>query len=69
MNDWKYRIEPYGRRSWLIYVTNGLTQWGPNGGGFVCYGSLDRALRKAKRLVSKRIAEDGRREGFPVEGP
>lgn len=69
MGEWKYRIEPYDRWSWRITVTNGPTQWGPNGGGCFCYGSRKRAIRKAERLVRKRKAIDERRKALSVEGP
>lgn len=69
MGEWKYRIEPYGRWSWLIFVTNGYMQWGPNGGHHFSYGSRKRAIRKAERIVRKRKAIDERRKALSVEGP
>lgn len=50
--------EPYatvarsGRFIWYITVTHGITQWGPDGGGWFCIGSRARADRKAARKLS-----------------
>ena len=44
-------VARYSRGTWYITVTHGLISWGPDGGGWFCVGSRERAVRKARRKL------------------
>lgn len=62
------RIEPAGtsfllhRPQWRVYVSHGITCWGPDGLGWIVTGGRAKAERKARRVLAAYLREhhDGR---------
>ena len=55
---WRARVERAGLFSWWVYVSDGLVQYGPEGGPFYWFGSRKRIDKKARRLI-KRLSGPG----------
>jgi hypothetical protein len=54
------KVERLGRWSFLVYVTHGLSQWGPDGYGWRVFGER-RAHAKARRVLRKYVDNEARK--------
>lgn len=70
VNDsWHYRIEPFERApGWWIYIVKGMIHMGPDGGPYHCWGSRERAERKARRIIARIERAEARRDALTIEG-
>lgn len=55
---WVAYVVRAGLFGWNVRVTNGLIQYGPDGGEFLWFGSRDRVTRKARRLLDRLNSPD-----------
>lgn len=68
--EWRYEVVPGNwPKSWWIHVLHGVCRFGPDGGPYHCFGSQDRAVRKAERIIAEQKAKDDRRSRLTMEGP
>jgi hypothetical protein len=49
-------IEPIGRWTWRVFVSDGLTEWGPDGYGWRVLGKR-RVERKAHKVLARYLRE------------
>jgi len=50
---WQAEITACGAGSWSVRFTNGLINYGPDGGSYQWFGSRERVTRKARRLLAR----------------
>lgn len=67
-NRWGYRVSPMERfPGWYIQINHGPSVYGPYPSGlFSCWGSRDRAVRKAQRIIARQQAKQARSEALTV---
>jgi hypothetical protein len=63
--EWQWEVEPAGPGVWFISITWGLISINS---GYLCFGSRDRAVAKAKRIIGRRRAKEDRRRALTIRG-